>query len=456
MSEKDKIYELFRQNEHKLAEKPSRRAWERVDARLDRHNAKLQSPVWLRYGGMVAAVMILVLTASLLVMNNGVVTNDNQVAFNDAEEKTAPQLLDFKDDGNIDNHLRIVAYQNEYKNRENRISESSIAGDLRPRGAKRTKRIAADKNEFDDAIALNDVVANDNRMEKPEMERMDVEALDENIEIVEVARNMVTVDMPKLMEEELLKEKKKEAAMEKEEAADEELAVEEVKSRTEAAVETLTTSGTTVEPAAIAVMPTAPGKGNANYEVDMTPEPMPAIAEEESSVGGVKYDVNADDGGFMEMKDEEAESLSLSDFDWLLGTWKGKVNGSVSKETWTKMSTTSYKGRGILTGGGTTLFMEKMELRITDVGTYLTISLGKKNKRVAYRMTSNNGYTIVFTNNSVDFPKKIILTKKSDETFSLVMQAGDTENLDNEQVNYLENRNVIEGAKMVRSLRKDD
>lgn len=462
MSEKDKIYELFRQNEHKLSEKPSRRAWERVDARLDRHYARRQSPMWLRYGGMVAAVMILVLTASLLVMNNGTATKENQVAFNDMEEKSAvaPELLDFNEDGDVDNHMRIVAYQNEYKNRENRISESSIAGDLRPRGSKKSKRkVVVDNDEPDDAIALNDIAeAEEDLANDQEVERMTIEMPTEELLVDEVARNMMDVAEPALLDVEL--EKKKEETLEEVEETGKEMAeVEHVKSKTETREEVPGKQNASTKPAVTtATVPTAPSKGNADYAVDMAPAPEPVVAEKEmeNSTGDVEYDVNAEDAGFMNMKDEETESLSLSDFNWLLGTWKGKKEGSTSKETWTKMSTTSYKGRGTLTGGGVTLFTEKMELRITDAGTYLTISLNKKNKRVAYRMTSNNGYTIVFSNNSVDFPKKIILTKKSDDTLSWVLQAGDTESLDNEQVNYLESRNIIEGAKMVRSLRRDD
>ena len=64
MKDNDKIYELFRRHEHKLDEKPSRRAWERLDARLDRHDARRVGPGWFKYGGMVAAVAIIATVVS--------------------------------------------------------------------------------------------------------------------------------------------------------------------------------------------------------------------------------------------------------------------------------------------------------------------------------------------------------------------------------------------------------
>ena len=113
MKEKEKIYELFRQNEHKLTERPSSRAWERLEGRLDSHHQRRRqrhsSMGWFRYGGMVAAVLLLVATASILMMQTKT-AGAPQFATTDMETS----LQDKPVADNDSKYLRIVQYQNEY------------------------------------------------------------------------------------------------------------------------------------------------------------------------------------------------------------------------------------------------------------------------------------------------------------------------------------------------------
>ena len=427
MSDNDKIYELFRRHEHKLDEKPSRRAWERLDARLDRHDARRVTPGWFKYGGMVAAVLILVVTATMLTLNTQM--ENEQFASLEKSDAMESPLLDFETAGNNDDYLRIVAYQKEYKNRGSRITEQEMAGNLKPRGSKTKKASSPTMSvDVDQAIAANDIIE-----EAPEM-------LYEDAEDEMIVQDIAPVEKPTAMEEkaeEAIKEESKVAEVEK----------KKLTTEANAPVKATATAPGMPEPIAPSV-----AAGNAGYEVEMKEE----VRSAKSNIGiveeSVSYDVNAEDDSYAGM--DAKEDLSLTSFEWVLGSWKGNINGSESTEKWTKIDASTYKGKGTLKVGGTTLFSEKLEIKKTSVGTYLTVSLDKKNKRVAYRMTSNEGGTIVFENRSVSYPQKIVMKKNANNSFSMTMQNGSTESLDSNQIQYLENRNSIVGEKLIRSLKK--
>lgn len=443
MSDNDKIYELFRRHEHKLDEKPSRRAWERLDARLDRHEARRATPGWLRYGGMVAAVLILVVTATMLTLNTQM--ENEQFASLEKSEVMESPLLDFEPMGNNDSYLRIVAYQKEYKNRGSRITEQTMAGNLIPRGTKGKKANAKlELDNIDQSIAANDMIE----------EVAEEEALYEYVPPSEVrddniAENASVVEKPTIAKEKAEKEQEDVVQKAKEEAK--KLIAEADVPEVEATIPSVMPEPTT----ASAVMPGV-AEGNADYEsgMDVKEEMVRTAKKKDYADEAPSFDMNAEDDGFTGM--DKKEDLSLSSFEWMLGSWKGNVNGSQSTEKWTKIDASTYKGKGTLKAGGTTLFSEKLELKKTNVGTYLTVSLDKKNKRVAYRMTSNDGGTIVFENKSVSYPQKIVMKKNSNNSFSMIMQSGDTGSLDNNQVQYLENRNSIVGEKLIRSLKKSN
>lgn len=437
MSDNDKIYELFRRHEHKLDEKPSRRAWERLDARLDRHDARGSTPGWLRYGGMVAAVLILVLTATMLTLNTQM-ENEQFAALDKSDTKESP-LLDFETAGNNDSYLRIVAYQKEYKNRGSRITEQTMAGNLRPRGMK-GKKTSTSALPIDQAIAANDI--------EEEVDRTIPEMLYEDADDELAMADVAVVEKLTAIEESAEKE------------MEEEPDVVEAEKKKLIAEANIPGKATAPAPASMIPESIAPSMaGNADYDAGMgIKEEVEVRASKKKDIAiadeAVSYDMNeeADDYVGMDKKNE----LSLSSFEWMLGSWKGNVNGSQSSEKWTKINASTYKGKGVLKAGGTTLFSEKLELKKTNAGTYLTVSLDKKNKRVAYRMTSNEGGTIVFENRSVSYPQKIVVKKNSNNSFSMTMQSGDAGSLDNKQVQYLENRNSIVGEKMIRSLKKSE
>ncbi|MGK0390327.1 MAG: hypothetical protein ACI94Y_003079 [Maribacter sp.] len=438
MNDNDKIYELFRQHEHKLDEKPSRRAWERLDARLDKHDARGSTSAWFRYGGMVAAILILVVTATMLTLNTQM--ENEQFASLEKSDVMESSLLDFETVGNNDSYLRIVAYQKEYKNRGSRITEQTMAGNLKPRGTKKGKKTETIMmlGEADEAIAANDII-----------EETAEEMLLEDAEYVDFDDKMVKQNMT-AVEKLTTLEGKEEEVMEEPELA-------EMEAKKMIAEADIPAKSTVSAIASAMPEPTAPSAavGNANYKEDMKGDVRSAKSKDFAIADGVvDFGINEEDDSHTGM--DVKEDLYLTSFEWMLGSWEGNVNGSESTEKWTKIDASTYKGKGILKAGGTTLFSEKLELKKMIIGTYLTVSLDKKNKRVAYLMTSNEGGTIVFENRSISYPQKIVMKKNSNNSFSMTMQNGDTGSLDSKQVQYLETRNNIVGEKLIRSLKKSE
>lgn len=62
MKQKDKIFDLFQQNQHKLEERPSLQAWNKLERRLDKKSRKRIKPKFSIYGiiMMAAAAVALV------------------------------------------------------------------------------------------------------------------------------------------------------------------------------------------------------------------------------------------------------------------------------------------------------------------------------------------------------------------------------------------------------------
>ncbi len=460
MSDNDQLFELFRRNEHKLSEKPSRRAWERLDAKLDRHYSKNRRPSWLRYGGMVAAVLILVFAATLLMMHSESMSND-QFAMN--ADSGSAILMDL--DGDVDdNYMKIVAYQNEYKNRSSRITEKIMVGNLQPRNGQgyftNKARDYSDSEPADDdkVIAALEEEVDEVEEYKSYDEENNIEIEDDtyiDTEVSEVTSNMTRVEKPTIVE--VIPE----ASPIMEEVASVDKSYEDAEVAEEVYVESITTYPTTSSaPAAPAPVAISPAKGNADYDAGMSmkeeAKPKKKNKNKSESAPSVRYDVNMDDEGYPGMKDEmeDAPTGGLSDFNWILGDWKGKINGSVSTENWTKLDDNTYVGKGNVSTSGVNLFSEKMELRESSGTVYLWVTLDKNGKKTSYKMISNSGSIAVFENRKMSYPKRILLKRSSNNIFSFIMQNGDTRSLNDSQVRYLENRNNIVGEKLMRSLKK--
>lgn len=127
MNENDKIYDLFQRNAHKLEEKPSKRAWERLETKLDSKKPRARGGLWLKYSGVAAAIAIVM--AAITFMNPWDAKEKTQFA---ALERPNATLLDFDIQSNQVSYLKMVAYQKEYDKLNKRLAEAET-GALKPK-----------------------------------------------------------------------------------------------------------------------------------------------------------------------------------------------------------------------------------------------------------------------------------------------------------------------------------
>ncbi len=458
MEERDKIYDLFRRNEHKLAEKPSRRAWDRLEDRLDRHQQQTTRQIsgWYRYGGMVAAVMVLVLTASILSIYT---QQSDKAQFASADmEMTAGPLLDLPEIGSKSSFLKVVHYQKEYQNHARRIVEGDGSSVLEPRKNNYTKKVAGNRG----GIAMNDIKQEEVQQKtkseyvKTVYDNEDVQTLNDNYAIMDhqdVQMNATQVviadanldhgsdispEMP-FEDVEMSKEKEK---------VDADMSI---------AGYTTTSSSVSAPPAPSAPTNTgnAPGFLAMEEKTSKTSSAKKKDAKEtvRSSVDYELDDVAVEESASMFESEEEIQETPLAQFDWLIGEWVENTSNGQSVEKWERVDDNTFKGNGSLVANGVTIFSEKMEIRKTKSGIYMMINLNNSKKKTKYKLVSEDGRKLLFENKKVDFPNQLILYKNSNDSFTTIMQ-NDVEQELVPAGDYLQNRNIIVNQQVTRNMKR--
>ncbi len=483
MEEKDKIYDLFKRNEHKLEQKPSHRAWDRLESRLEKFEAEeVSSPPaiqpWYRYGGMVAAVLIMVVTASTLYINTNMNSSDKaQFASADSNIALSP-LQDLPNLGSKNNFLKIVQYQKEYKdNFEQKISEGEVGWELIPRKTFAVKKRAIagnkpEKNNNKKSTASKKTFAEvEIAKEIPELEETAVlsdfgtkfnhfSPEPQNNGKKVIAETSVQTTSAKTDAKELLKDRDDERV---EEEYAEKIKEDKVMADAIVSAPTVTapirthqsTSTVVPSPAPASAQDVSGNVGNGDYKTmddAEIKEEITAIADE--AEGYVSYDMNTETLESVVVETEKNEN-ALDIFEWLIGSWEENTANGISMEKWEKVDDTTIKGEGQLVANGVTIFKEKMEIRKTNKGIFLFISLEKNNKKTKYKLISQTGRELIFENNKVDFPQQLVMYKNSKNDFTTIMQNSNISNTGGASPdNYLQNRNQIMNQKVSRKMKR--
>jgi len=126
--EKD-IFDLFRENEHKLTQKPSPRAWERLESRMDARKSRHQVS---SYRTIAWAACIVALLSVTLVMSTYIKSN---TADSLAMVEPMPMILEdiSQYNGNSNTALKAIEYSQNYDKLNSRaIIEGSTDKKLKP------------------------------------------------------------------------------------------------------------------------------------------------------------------------------------------------------------------------------------------------------------------------------------------------------------------------------------
>lgn len=145
--------------------------------------------------------------------------------------------------------------------------------------------------------------------------------------------------------------------------------------------------------------------------------------------------------------------ITLSDFDWLQGTWESGKDSPSSYEEWEKKED-RFIGKGYVVNGRDTLFVEKMEITEQAEQFYFKINLEQESRPAIYQLTKQVGNRLIFSNEYARFPKQVIFELQSPEAFSIRLSNPHPLSLNENQLNYLTRRNTITPQQITRQLKK--
>ena len=113
--EKD-IFDLFRENEHKLSQRPSSRAWERLESRMDARKSRHQVS---SYRTIAWAACIVALLSVTLVMSTYIKSNTA-----DSLAMAEPMILEDISQYSVDSNTALKAV--EYSQNYDKLNNSAI------------------------------------------------------------------------------------------------------------------------------------------------------------------------------------------------------------------------------------------------------------------------------------------------------------------------------------------
>jgi hypothetical protein len=121
----------------------------------------------------------------------------------------------------------------------------------------------------------------------------------------------------------------------------------------------------------------------------------------------------------------QTNKVSLSSFDWLLGTWENQrvKAGESASETWMKNGD-YLAGTGVSLRGSDTTFVEKLKIIAKDGHYYYVADVSHNAAPVYFKMTEVSATGFVCENPEHDFPKKISYAFDG-ETLTATISAGE-------------------------------
>ena len=127
-------------------------------------------------------------------------------------------------------------------------------------------------------------------------------------------------------------------------------------------------------------------------------------------------------------------------------------------EKWTEVGRHSFQGKGQLMMENKTVFTENMRLYQKDDQWFFEISLEPYVQAIVYQLRSYQNYQAIFENDDIHFPNQLILQRHSDNKFSTILQnkLEEKASLTDEQMEFLQKRNVVTPERIIRNLVKKE
>lgn len=153
-----------------------------------------------------------------------------------------------------------------------------------------------------------------------------------------------------------------------------------------------------------------------------------------------------------ESKDKSSAQASIQQFEWILGEWA--TNDQKSFEQWERTDNLTIEGKGFLVINGDTLFTEGMKIRQIGDALYFIVAVDESNKENHYVLKSYNDRQAVFENESLQFPNQVVIERNSNNNFTTIMQNNNSSNITESQNLFFNQRNQVVNEKAYRSLNR--
>ncbi|MBL4754322.1 MAG: hypothetical protein JKY52_12110 [Flavobacteriales bacterium] len=98
----------------------------------------------------------------------------------------------------------------------------------------------------------------------------------------------------------------------------------------------------------------------------------------------------------------------MSDLYWVVGEWKGRVQGGMMFESWEIAEDGSMEGNACTIARGDTIFSESMQIIDKDGDIFYMVKLADVKKTVAFKLVEISSKGCVFENPDHDFPNRIV------------------------------------------------
>ncbi len=485
MKQDEKIFDLFRDNQHKLDEMPSPRAWNRLEERLETRKVRKQGYVLKRFA-IAAAVFIACSMVALWSYVNPLndMQNNRQAAL--FSERTLPSELVASDASEpatpiLMSHREKAQYLTESV-RVKRADEPSLAKKSAKPTRQRADRtnvnpqiaqletieesiaeeqvqhtITKDVEETNELIALNDV---NKSVEKEKMiETPAVAAKPTATMPAATTTSTADVSIEDLVEDEEIASAKDKAYKVKE-LKKEDLPETTVYQPTESdwndgvvvtdSYDPIRNKAEEARRSEMLAQEERTAKKSKSSAQKRKTSNAPAIASgaARDTKEQVGYAVEE-----MQMVEEEASDdaqiADINQFSWLIGRWMD--NSGQSYDQWQRVNDHTITGEGYFTVNNEVVFSEKMKLIQEDEHIYLVWPIDNQTE-ARFQLVNHDGGQAVFQNNTIAFPTQITLQQNA--TNRLTIRQSSTSNIPTDQQDYLQNRNDLESKQAVRQLTK--
>lgn len=418
MSDKqNNIDELFRANQHKLDQRPSPQAWKRLDRRLSEHREDQirhhRRNTWFNLRSIAAGLAILVTLSAVLLLLQTPTGGEKTATVQQLpyEELTPipsatssyPVLSADRDytgspvaEGSRRQRLQVHQPANSEPN-------LSLADTESPRFNQAPQVVAESSEEAEEQVEENLSIAEADNLEMP-------------IEEAASAGNQLSNSQ----------------------------VIEEIPVPTEEAPIVYT-------PAQAAEGPSSESKIASRAE---SPKELPNGTSKKRLEQAVpEYNVASNNLQY----ETEQSGPSIDEFQWIIGQWSttGQNGETISFEEWELQDAFTISGKGYLSINGARTLVEQMKIKKIGQDLYFITALDGSSQPISFKLKSYTSAQAIFENSlSTRGPQQIIIQQSTKDNFTTILQNQAQSNLNNEEIEYLQQRNATSQERAVRSLQR--